>query len=288
VSTGATTILDRSTALIRFQHTPVNTLAFAMRSVVYAELRDALRDERVKAVVLMGEGRGFCAGAQITEFASGEIALEPTAHDLWAMIEAAPKPVIAAIHGYALGGGLEFAMACHYRVAHREALLAAPEVRLGLLPGAGGTQRLPRAVGVDRALQMMLKGDRCQAIEFGELPLVDRFATGDVLEIALPYARELGARGYGVFDSPLPRLRDQPVFCRDAAAFFAAQREQAALTWPGMLAPPAIIDCVEASVRLGFEDGLRFEREKFQELVNNEQSLALRAAFFAERRAPRK
>lgn len=280
MDSGASTTLHGPVSVIRFRHAPVNTLAYAMRCEIYDVLREALRDEQVRAVVLTGEGRGFCAGAQITEFASGEIALQPTAHDIWALIEASPKPVIAAIHGYALGGGLEFAMACHYWIATRDAKLGAPEVKLGLLPGAGGTQRLPRAVGVERALSMMLEGRHVQADEFADTLMIERFAGIDLLADALALAGDLIAR-----QAPLQRLRDLPVFCRDKVAYFAAQKQLVDALYPRQFAPAAIVECVEAAVLLPFEEGLKFERKIFQELLNTEQSKALRAAFFAERRS---
>jgi len=278
---GAATTRQGAVAVIRFHHAPVNTLGNAMRIAGHEELTKAIADATVRAVVLAGVGRGFCAGAQITEFASGEIAAIPTAHDIWALIEASPKPVIAAIHGYALGGGLEFAMACHYRIARSEAKLAAPEVRLGLLPGAGGTQRLPRAVGVEKALKMMLSGERAPAAEFAGTALIDRLATGEVVDEALGFARELPE------GSP-PRLRDRVMEFSGGEAYFEAERAQAVTSTPGMLAPPAIIRCVQAAVNLSFEEGLRFERDRFRELVNNSQSMALREAFFAERQAARR
>ncbi len=274
------TTLHGPVAVIRFHHPPVNTLGHAMRVGVHFELNKAVGDPSVRAVVLAGEGRGFCAGAQITEFSTGEISALPTAHDIWAMIEAAKKPVVAAIHGYALGGGLEFAMACHYRVVARDAKLAAPEVRLGLLPGAGGTQRLPRALGVKRALQMMLGGERAPASDFAGTLLVDCFASGDVVDAALAFANRLIAD-----QAPLRRLRDMAVSFPDATAFFATEQARIAGAYPGLFAPPAIARCVQAAVNLAFAEGLRFERARFQELVDNQQSQALRAAFFAERQA---
>lgn len=289
-----------------------------MRVAVHAQLQRSLDDTSVKAVVLAGEGRGFCAGAQIPEFASGVIAAYPTAHDVWAQIEQASKPVIAAIHGYALGGGLEFAMACHYRVVAADAKLAAPEVRLGLLPGAGGTQRLPRAVGVERALAMMLSGDRIPASECEHTRLVDclvrgagaRVSVEEVIDAAIGFARErmspenvapenattTGAAlenvaltnaahtaGERAPRSALPRLRDVPLDFPQAASYFAAQFEHIAGAYPGLLAPPAIARCVQAAVALPFDEGLRFERARFRELEAQQQSKDLRAAFFAER-----
>ena len=278
---GAATTRQGSVAVIRFHHWPVNTLWHAMRAAVHIELTKAVADTTVRAVVLAGAGRGFCAGAQITEFASGEIAATPTAHDIWALIEASPKPVIAAIHGYAVGGGLEFAMACHYRIAQPDAKLAAPEVHLGLLPGAGGTQRLARAVGVERALEMMLSGERAPASGFAGTALIDGLAAGDVVDEALRFSGNL----QGVH---LPRLRDRAPSFSGGEAFFDAERARVATSSPGMLAPPAIIRCVEAAVNLPFEEGLLFERERFQELVNNSQSMSLREAFFSERQAARR
>ena len=279
MESGAFTTLSGPVAVIQFRHPPVNTLAQAMRAGVYAELSQAIANPSVWAIVLAGAGRGFCAGAQITEFASGEIAATPTAHDIWAMIEASPKPVIAAIHRYALGGGLEFAMACHYRIASADARLGAPEVKLGLLPGAGGTQRLPRAVGVKLALRMMLSGEPEPATGLADTPLIDRIAVTDVVNEALDFALSLIANPV-----PLPRLRDRAVlFLAEAESVFADQEARLATDYPGMLAPPAILRCVRAAIDLPFEEGLRFERARFQELVNNEQSKALRAAFFAQR-----
>ncbi|MFM9966902.1 MAG: enoyl-CoA hydratase/isomerase family protein [Burkholderiales bacterium] len=281
MTSGATTTRHGPIALIRFFHEPVNTLAHAMRVAVHRELRAAFDDSAVRAVVLSGEGRGFCAGAQITEFASGEIAAAPTAHDIWAMIEASTKPVIAAIHGYALGGGLEFAMACHYRVALQTARLGLPEVLLGLLPGSGGTQRLTRALGVERALEMMITGERLAASEFAGTLLVDALASCDVVEAAIGFALDLGTK------TPPRRLRDIKARIDDAPNFFALARRAIAKRFPGKHAPLAIADCVAIAATLPFEDGLSYERARFQDLVNNEQSKAMRQAFFAERQIRR-
>jgi 3-hydroxyacyl-CoA dehydrogenase len=278
--TSATYAKHGTVAVITFSHPPVNTLAHELRRAVEGQLQAALGMDSIKAVVVAGEGRGFCAGAQITEFNTPAISAAPTAHDIWALLENARKPVVAAIHGYAMGGGLEFAMACHYRVATKDAKLAAPEVKLGLLPGAGGTQRLPRAVGLERALDMMLSGEPVPARAFEGTMLIDRIVSERAFtSLAVAYAASLAVVG-----APLRRLRDRGVAPQPLILENCRKR---AAEMTGMLAPPAIVDCAEASL-LPFEEGIKVEREKFQALVDGEQSMALRKEFFAKRanRAP--
>ncbi len=277
--TGAISERRGSIAVIRFNHPPVNSLAHAMRAAIFARLGSALADRSVSAVVLSGDGRGFCAGAEITEFNTPAISEFPTAHDIWGAIEASRKPVVAAIHGYALGGGLEFAMACHYRVATPNAKLGLPEVRLGLLPGAGGTQRLPRAVGVEKALEMITTGEHVLAESFFGTLLVDRSVRpANVLDDAVSFANELVER-----NAALRRLRDLPPRLEQAPMFFAAARERIAKRFADYAAPLKIVDCVEAAVMQRFDEGIKVERARFEELVNGEQSKELRRAFLAGR-----
>jgi len=281
--TGATTEIRGSIAVIRFSHPPVNSLAHLMRSAIMDELGAALADDSIAAVVLTGEGRAFCAGAEITEFNTSAIGASPTAHDIWAAIDASPKPVIGAVNGLAMGGGLEFAMTCHYRVAVADAQLALPEVKLGLLPGAGGTQRLPRAVGVEKALEMITAGEPARAEKFLGTSLVDRVARSaqELIDEAVAFAHELIGR------RPLRRLRDVELRVEAPEAYFSEARRQVAKRFPGYVAPPKIVDCIEAAATLPFDEGIRVERAKFQEVVNGEQSKAMRRAFFGERRVAR-
>jgi 3-hydroxyacyl-CoA dehydrogenase len=261
--------------LVRFGRAPLNTLSLEMRRDLAAAIDEALTDDRARAIVVTGIGRGFCAGAQITEFNTPSIVEWPTAHDIWASIEEARKPVVAAIHRLAMGGGLEFAQACHYRVSTPDARLAQPEVKLGLIPGAGGTQRLPRAVGVEKALDMMMRGDAVVAADVEGTRLVDRVAR-DVVAAAMELADSVADR------RPLARLRDLPLPAVDPG-LFEAVRDRLRKEQPGYEAPLVIVDCVEAATRLPFDEALRYERARFQEVVNAAESWALRRAFFGVR-----
>jgi 3-hydroxyacyl-CoA dehydrogenase len=227
--------------------------------------------------VLIGAGRTFCAGAEIHEFNSPLSVASPNLRELIALIESSAKPVVAAIHGFAMGGGLEFAMGCHYRVAAPAAQLALPEVKLGLLPGAGGTQRLPRALGVERALGMIVSGDPIEARSAAGTALVDALVEGDLLEGAVAFAEALLAQG-----RPLRRLRDLAANVANPG-FFARERARIAGAQRGFPAPVKCVDAVEAAVRLPFDEGVKFERRCFDELLAGDESKALRHAFFGER-----
>jgi len=265
-------------AIITFDNPPMNTLAADMRSAAHAGLERALADAAVQAIVVTGSGRTFCAGAEVREFNTPKALQVPTSRDLIAAFESASKPTVAAIHGFALGGGLEVALGCHYRVALADAQLGLPEVKLGILPGAGGTQRLPRALGVERALDLMLSGNQLTAAKAVGTLLVDQVVAGDLVDGAVAFAK-------GLAGQPMRKLRDVPATVADPDAFFKAARERVAKESRGYPAPAKIVDCVEAAVRKPFDEGLRFEREGFLALVETTESKAMRHAFFAERQA---
>ena len=234
-----------------------------------------LADPAVKAIVLRCAGSTFIAGADITEF--GKPPQGPDFNAVLNMIEASDKPVVAAIHGTALGGGLETALVCHYRIAVPSAKLGVPEVKLGLLPGAGGTQRLPRVVGVEAAATMCSLGEPVPAPKAEAMGLVDRLAGENSLaDDAIAYARELIVTG------PRP-TRERPV--TGDAAVIEQLKAANAKKWRGFEAPYANLGCVEAATRLPFEEGLTFERTEFLKLMGGSQSAAQRYMFFAERQA---
>ncbi len=272
-----------SIAVLTMQSGPVNALGSDLRSGLEQAVAAAAADPQVRAIVLIGAGRMFSAGADIAEFGkpgAGAITLP----DLLNAIEATGKPVVAAIHGNALGGGLETALACHYRVAVPSAKLGLPEVKLGILPGAGGTQRLPRVVGPHQALGMIVDGAPITAREGHAVGLVDALAPEDGLEAAaVQFAEGVVSAG-----KSLTRIRDREdriAEGRGNAALFADFRTANARRTRGFEAPDACIRCVEAACNLPFEDGMRFEREAFSKLVSGTQSRAQRYVFFAERQA---
>jgi 3-hydroxyacyl-CoA dehydrogenase len=267
-----------ATAVIRFDNPPMNTLAHGMRQAVMEHLARAGADPAVKAVVLAGGGRAFCAGAEIRELDTPEAVASPNLREIIAAIEASQKPVVAAIHGVAMGGGLELALGCHYRLASRGAQLALPEVKLGLIPGAGGTQRLPRAVGAARALEMIVSGNPVKSESVAGTPLVDEIAEGDPVPGALAFAERLVAG-----QRPLRRLRDMTVSGEGAEALFTEARSRIAREQRGYPAPLRALDAVEAALKLPFDEGLRFERGLFDGLLVTTESKALRHAFFGER-----
>ncbi|WP_206074335.1 3-hydroxyacyl-CoA dehydrogenase NAD-binding domain-containing protein [Marinobacter fuscus] len=266
--------------VITINNPPVNALSQSVRQGLVDALQQAGRDD-TKAVVLICEGRTFIAGADISEF--GKPPLEPSLPEVNAAIEACPKPVIAALHGTALGGGFEVALSCDYRCALASAQVGLPEVNLGLLPGAGGTQRLPRLIGPEAALEMITSGQRVGSAKASALGLIDRILAEPLAENALAYARELVAKGAGV-----RRVRDLQVAGEGfGEAEFAEWRTRLAKRKRGQKAPQRIVDCVETALSKPFEQGLAFERAQFVECVQSEQSAALRHIFFAEREAAR-
>ena len=262
-------------ATIAVDNPPVNALGKAVREGLAQALAEAIADAQVGAIVIACRGRTFFAGADITEFDKPRVGL--WLPELCDRIEASPKPVVAAIHGTALGGGLEVALACHYRIAVGSAKLGLPEVKLGLLPGAGGTQRLPRLVGIAAALRIAALGSPIGAGEALELKLIDRLAAeGSLNEEAAAFAHELAAL------RPLPRTGDRLVAADPDAV--AAFRKEHARKFLGFEAPDAVIRAIEAST-LPFGDGREIERVEFERLLAGPQSAAQRYLFFAERQA---
>jgi len=267
-------------AVVTLDNPPVNALAHAVRNGIAAGLEHALAEPAVKAIILTGAGNAFSGGAEIREFNTPAALAEPNLRQVIAAVEASAKPVIAAIHKVAMGGGLELALGCHYRVAAPGAQLALPEVKLGILPGAGGTQRLPRAIDAQKALEMMVSGNPVSS-EKAPAGLIDEVIAGDLLQGALAFARKVVAES-----RPLRKLRDEKVrLAGDAAAFFAEAKKRVAKESRGFPSPPKIVECVEAAVNLPFDEGTRFERARYEELVESTESKAMRHAFFAERTA---
>lgn len=256
---------------------PVNALGAAVRQGLEAGVKEGLADASIKAMVIRCDGRTFFAGADITEF--GKPMQEPGLPTLVDMIEASDKPVVAAIHGTALGGGCEVTLACHYRIAVPSAKIGTPEVKLGLLPGAGGTQRIPRIAGVPLALEMTAKGDPISAKRALDAGLIDKLAGEDSLEAdAIAFAREVADT------TPLPRA-SQKTATPDPDAVAAFKKENAK-RFRGFDAPAANIACVEkASDGSSYEEGVAFERQEFMKLIMGVQSAAQRHIFFAERQA---
>jgi 3-hydroxyacyl-CoA dehydrogenase len=264
-------------AVITMHNPPVNGLGNALRAGIAAGLKQAAADPEVKAVLIIGTGKVFSGGADIREF--NKPMTPPNLPEVNDMQDAMQKPLVAAIGGFALGGGLELALGCHYRIAAPKSLLGLPEVKLGILPGSGGTQRLPRVIPVHEAARMMILGDPIPAEKAKEFGLVDEIATGDLLEDAIAYAKKLVAEGKGP-----RRVRDMPPKVEgDQKALLEAVPAQAAKSAGGNPAPAEIAKCIQAAVTLPFDEGRKFERERFQYLVNTDESKALRHMFFAER-----
>lgn len=270
-----TTQMFDDVLVVLVDNPPVNALSWHVRQGLQDGFEQGLADPAVKAIVLRCAGSTFIAGADITEF--GKPPQGPDFNAVLNMIEAAGKPVVAAIHGTALGGGLETALVCHYRIAVPSAKLGVPEVKLGLLPGAGGTQRLPRVVGVEAAATMCSLGEPVPAPKAEAMGLVDRLARETTLaEDAVAYARELIAVG------PRP-TRDRPI--TGDVAVIEQLKAANARKWKGFDAPYANLACVEAATRLPFDEGQKFERTEFLKLMGGSQSAAQRYMFFAERQA---
>jgi 3-hydroxyacyl-CoA dehydrogenase len=262
--------------VISVDYPPVNALSQAVRQGLHDAIT-AAQDDASEAVVIVCDGRTFIAGADITEF--GKPAVEPFLTDLLNTIEASVKPVVAAIHGTALGGGFETALASHYRCALESAKFGFPEVKLGILPGAGGTQRAPRLAGVEAALDLMTSGNPVGASRALDLGLIDRIVDSDLREAAIAWARELAEQGAGVRKSS-----EQAVPAFDAT-LFDGYRAKLAKRARGQIAPQHIVTCVEAATEQPFEKGLEIERDLFVECIQSTQSAAMRHLFFAERQA---
>ena len=275
--------LDRRgrVAVMTVNNPPVNALSQHVRQGLRDGLKQAAADGGVAAIVITCAGRTFIAGADITEF--GKPPKEPSLHEVLDLIESSPKPVVAAIHGTALGGGLEVTLACHYRVGAKTARFGLPEVKLGILPGAGGTQRLPRVVGVPKALSMIVSGDPIGADEALKAGLIDEIVDGDLTAAAVTFAEKVVAE-----KRPLKKIRDldeKVAAVRGKPEVFAEFRKSVARQTRGFRAPENCIKAVEAAVNLPFDQGLKRERELFQELITSPESKAQRYFFFAEREA---
>ena len=272
---------ESDVAVITINNPPVNALSPGVPEGISEALDRIAKDDSVKAVVLIGGGRTFVAGADIKEFGkmtSGKprgAGLLP----LLLKIEDSSKPVIVAIHGTAFGGGLELAMAGHYRVAVSSAQVGQPEVKLGIIPGAAGTQRLPRLAGVAKALEMCTTGNPIKAEEALKFGIIDRLIEGDLLAGAVTFAREVAGK-----PAPKTRERNEKLGnASDSAAVFSSARETVAKKQRGLLAPVAAIDSIEAATKMSFEEGCRAEQKLFVECLFSEQSKSLIHVFFSER-----
>jgi 3-hydroxyacyl-CoA dehydrogenase len=268
-------------AVLTVNNPPVNALSQHVRQGLRDGLKQATADSAAQAIVIVCAGRTFIAGADITEF--GKPPAPPSLHEVLDMIESSSKPVVAAIHGTALGGGLEVTLACHYRVGVKDARFGLPEVKLGLLPGAGGTQRLPRVVGVEKALSMMVSGDPIRAEEALKFGLVDEIVEGDLTAAGVAFAEKVLNE-----KRPLRKIRElaeKVTAARGKPELFADFRKSVARQTRGFKAPENIIKAVEAAVNLPFDEGIKRERELFAELLTSSESKAQRYFFFAEREA---
>lgn len=272
---------EGAVAFIRVDNPPVNALGQEVRAGLLEAFSAAEADAEVRLVVLLCAGSTFIAGADIREF--GKPPQAPILPDVTLAIENFSKPSLAVIHGSALGGGLEVALACHYRIAHRDARLGLPEVKLGLLPGAGGTQRLPRVAGVDVALEMIVSGEPVTAVEAERKGIVDQLFDGELHAAALSFAGQLLARGAGPRRSGQISLPSEQQPCH--AELLNARREQVRRSQPEAFSPLRCIAAIEAAVFLPLADGLRRERALFLECMASPQRAALVEKFFAERQA---
>ena len=269
---------DGNVAIVTINNPPVNALSPGVPEGIRDLVASAVADPQVAAIVVVGGGRTFIAGADIREFAKITAGLKPKLdlHPILNAIEDSPKPVVMAIHGTALGGGLEVAMSGHYRVAVAGAQVGQPEVKLGIIPGAAGTQRLPRLCGIAKAAEMCAIGDPVPAPEAARLGIIDRIVEGDLLAGAIAFAREAATR-------PVSKVRDRTAKLTPVPEAIAKLRQDVAKRMRGQQAAVAAIDSVEAAGRLSFEDGIRHEAEVFQRCLHSDQSKALIHVFFGER-----
>jgi len=270
-----------SVAVITLNNPPVNGLSHALRSAIADGIVRANDDDGVKAVVLIGAGKAFSGGADIREFGKPAASAEPTLHTVINFVESSTKPVIAAIHAVAMGGGLELALACHFRVAAPGAKIALPEVKLGLLPGAGGTQRLPRVIGLEAAVNMIVSGADVPSEQLAKAGLFDEMVEGDLMEGALAFANKVVAE-----NRPLQLVRERKMSYPNHEAFLQFARNMVKPVAGPFPAPLKCIEAVAASVTAkNFEEGLKVEREGFLYLIQTPESRALRHFFFGERAA---
>jgi 3-hydroxyacyl-CoA dehydrogenase len=271
-----------TTAVITLDAPPVNSLGLPLRRALLEALDRAQDDETVTAIVLTGAGKGFSGGADIREFGSPQNLAEPNLLTLIRALDDARKPVVAAIAGVCMGGGLELALGCHYRVAAPGASIALPEVKIGLVPGAGGTQRLPRVLDFEIALNMIISGDALTSENLAARPgqaLFDRIVDGDLVSCAIRFAESVSEK------RPLPRVRDRAASQSNTDGYFAFARATLKPAAKHLPAPLKCVDCVEAAVRRRFDDGLAVERQVFDTLMLTPQARALQHAFLADRAA---
>ena len=267
-------------AILTLNSPPVNALSSSVREGLSLGIKDAIQDNNVEAIVLICDGRTFIAGADISEF--GQIPKGPSLFEVQEDLENSPKPIIAAIHGTALGGGLEVALTCHYRIAVPSAKCGLPEVSLGLLPGAGGTQRLPRLVGVEQALKMVTTGIHLPADKCLKSGLVDEIADeGRLLEDSVTFAKKIISE-----KRPLKKVRElneKVIAARGNTDLFSNYRKSIARKTRGFLAPEYNIQCIEAAVNQTFDEAIKIERDLFLKLISGNQSAAQRYFFFSQR-----
>lgn len=266
-------------AVITLNNPPVNGLGHLTRSAIVDAMQLALQDEAVTAIIITGAGKAFSGGADIKEFNSPKAFAEPSLQTVINLIENASKPVVAAIHSVCMGGGLELALGCHYRVATAGAQIALPEVKLGILPGAGGTQRLPRVLGLEMALNMIVSGAPVASEKLAKTALFNQLLEGDLMLGAIDFANTVAAT------RPLPRVRDIKIDYPNYEAFLQFSRNTVATMAGPFPAPLKCVEAVAAAITKKFDDGIQCERELFLELVQSTESKALRHAFFGERAA---
>ncbi|WP_439671610.1 3-hydroxyacyl-CoA dehydrogenase [Cupriavidus necator] len=266
-------------AVITLDNPPVNGLGHSTRLGIVEGMTRALDDAAVKAIVITGAGKAFSGGADIREFNTPKAMQEPTLHSVIRVLEGSSKPVVAAVHSVAMGGGLELALGCNYRVASKGAQIALPEVKLGLLPGAGGTQRLPRVIGLEAAANMIVSGTPVLSEKFAGTKLFDEIVDGDVLPAAVKFAQNVGAA-----TGPHPKVRDLKVRHENPEGYLGFARNTVAAMAKNFPAPLKCLEAVAGSLK-PFEQGLKQEREGFLYLVTTPESRALRHAFFGERAA---
>jgi 3-hydroxyacyl-CoA dehydrogenase len=271
--------IEDGIAVITLESPPVNGFGFAVRSGLAAAIHSSIADASVNAIIVTGSGRVFSGGADLTEFNTPRAEQSPNLRDVIAAIEASSKPIIMAINGAALGGGLEVAMAGHYRIAAKSALLGLPEVKIGILPGAGGTQRLPRAVGLETAVNMIVSGEPVPATRFAGTSLLDEVVESDVVAAAVAFAKRVANKG------ELPLIRNLEVKHKNAEGFLDFARNSVAAVAGPYPAPMKCLDAIEASFQKSFDEGMAAERAGFTGLIASTESKALRHGFLGERAA---
>jgi len=271
--------VNGAVAVITLANPPVNGLGLSTRKGIVDGVNKALNDAAVKAIVITGAGKAFSGGADIKEFNTPAATAEPALNTVIRVIENSEKPVIAAIHSVAMGGGLELALGCHYRVAVPGAQIALPEVKLGILPGAGGTQRLPRVVGLEMALNMIVSGTPVPSEKLAKTKLFDQMIDGDLMQGAIAFANKVADV------RPLPKVRDIKIDYPNYEGFLQFSRNTVKAVAGPYPAPLKCVEAVAAAVSKKFDEGMKIERELFMELVQTTESKALRHAFFAERAA---